>query len=97
MPFAERSVKVIILTIKSRIISESSVFVFAAYLLTVLFVRHLLSGYEGSGYLAKMHLSLFVFALFSFVFYLLKQNRRDFQVCRMGVPVLRRGGAEWRM
>ena len=68
--------------------------VFVAYLLTVLFVRHLLSGSEGSGYLAKMHLLLFVFAVFSFVFYLLEQNRRDFQVCRMGL--FSRQGAETR-
>ena len=86
-----------IFIIKAEKTVKSSIFVFAACLLTVLFVRHLLSGSEGSGYLAKMHLLLFVFALFSFVFYLLEQNRRDFQVCRMGVPVLRRGGAEWRM
>ena len=89
----------IILQIKAKKQIESSVFVFAAYLLTVLFVRHLLSGSEGSGYLAKMHLLLFVFAVFSFVFYLIEQNRRDLQVCRMGLPShggteTRRGGAK---
>ena len=60
--------------------------VFVAYLLTVLFVRHLLSGHNGGGYLSEKCLFLLVFAVFSFVFYLIEQNRRDFQVCRMGLP-----------
>ena len=83
-----------ILIIKSKKTAKSSIFVFAACLLTVLFVRHLLSGHNGSVYLDENHLLSFIFAIFSFVFYLLEQNRREFQVYRMGVSS--HGGVEMR-
>ena len=81
-----------IFIIKAEKTVKSSIFVFAACLLTVLFVRHLLSGYNLVGYLAEKHLFSFIFAIFLFIFYLLEQNRRDFQVYRMGVSS--HGGAE---
>ncbi len=88
-----------ILIIKSKKMAKSSIFVFVACLLTVLFVRHLLLGYSSRGYLAKKHIFSFIFAIFSFVFYLLEQNLREFQVYRMGVSShggveMRSGGAE---
>ena len=65
----------------------------------ILFVRHLLSGCNGGGYLAEKHILSFISAIFFFVFYLLEQNRCDFQVHRMGVSShggveMQSGGAE---
>ncbi len=81
-----------ILIIEAKKTAKSSIFVFAACLLTVLFVRHLLSGYNGGRYLEEKYLFSFIFAIFSFVFYLLEQNRRGFQVHRMEEST--HGGAE---
>lgn len=85
MPFAERTVKVMILLIKAKMMAESLVFLFVVCLLTILFVRHLLSGHNRSGYLAEMHHFSFIFAISHFAFYLIKQNRHDVQVRRIGL------------
>ena len=98
VPFAERAVKVMILLIKAENMTESLVFLFAAYLLAVLFVRHLLSWHNRSGYLGEKSCFSFLFAIYHFVFYLTKQNRRDIHVCRTGLSShgyaeARRGGS----
>jgi len=85
VPFAERAVKVMILLIKAGNMIELLVFLFAVYLLAVLFVRHLLSGYNRSGYLTEKHNFSFLFPISPFVFYLTKQNRRDVHVFRIGL------------